>query len=199
MPSPELRRRPSMRAKPERDTIGWRPRRRLGLAGAALIACALWPATAGAQNEGRPPVRQGAPASAQTAPQAPDAETQRQQRELDGVKRELDDIEQSLGDPKLDEPALTRLRDRLDPLAQQLASVIANTAPKVDDLNQRVALLTPKSDGKAGAPDIPETPDGARLREQVTASRDAAVGVLAAANSLQVQAGQLATRITDRR
>ena len=119
--------------------------------------------------------------------------------QLDGVKRELDEIEQSLGDPKLDEAALTKLRDRLEPLAQQLASFIASTAPKVDDLNQRVALLAPKNDGKAGTQDIPETPDSARLREQVTASRDAAVGLLAAANSLQVQAGQLATRIADRR
>jgi potassium-dependent mechanosensitive channel len=109
----------------------------------------------------------------------------------------LDEIERSLGDPKIDEAALTKLRDRLEPLAQQLASFIASTAPKVDDLNQRAALLTPKTDGKTQ--DVLETPDSARLREQVTASRDAAVGLLAAANSLQVQAGQLATRIADRR
>jgi len=189
-----------MRAMAERDTIRLKPRRKLRLAIATLIACALLPAAAWAQTAAAPPAaRQSAPASAQPVPQAPDADTQRQQAQFDGLKGELDQIEKSLDDAKLDEVALTKLRDRLDPLAQQLATFIASSAPKVDDLNQRAALLTPKTDGKAGTQDIPETPDSARLREQVTASRDAAVGLLAAANSLQVQAGQLATRIADRR
>ena len=166
---------------------------------AAWIACALLPSAALAQPAGPAPVRQSPPASAQPATQAPDVDTQRQQGELDGAKRALDEIEQVLADTKLDDVALTKLRDRLDPLAQQLASFIAGTAPKVDDLNQRLSLLTSKSVGKGGTQDIPDTADGARLREQVSASRDAAVGLLAAANSLQAQAAQLATRIADRR
>jgi potassium efflux system protein len=188
-----------MRAMADRGILRLKPRRTLRLAVAALIACALLPAAAWAQAASAPPVPKSAPASAPPVAQAPDADTQRQQAQLDVVKPELDEIERSLGDPKIDEAALTKLRDRLEPLAQQLASFIASTAPKVDDLNQRVALLAPKADGKTGTQDIPETPDSARLRDQVTASRDAAVGLLAAANSLQVQAGQLATRIADRR
>src|SRR4029077_11185261 len=188
-----------MRARPKRLTLRLTPRRKLWLVVAASIACALLRSTAWPQSTAPAPARQSAPASAQSAPQAPDADAQRQQAQLDGAKRELDQIEQMLGDAKLDDVALTKLRDRLDPLAQQLATFIASSAPKVNDLNQRLALLTPKSDGKGGTQDIPETPDSARLREQVTASRDAAVGFLAAANSLQVQAGQLATRIADRR
>jgi small-conductance mechanosensitive channel len=128
--------------------------------------------------------------------QPADTELAKRQAELDGIKRELDEIEQALNDPKLDDPSLTRLRDRLDPVAQKLAAFIAALSPRVDDLSQRVAQLAPKADAKAATP---ETPDVTHMRETMTAARDAAQAQLNTANSLQVQAGQLATRITDRR
>ncbi|MBV9112133.1 MAG: mechanosensitive ion channel family protein [Hyphomicrobiales bacterium] len=182
-----------MRAIADRVEKRGNGRPKLPLAVAALVAFTFLSAAGWAQTAVPPALRPSSAAPEQSASQAPDADAQRQQGQLDGAKRELDQIEQALGDAKLDDAALMKLRDRLDPLAQQLASLIASVGPKVDDLNQRVALLAPKS------PDIPDTQDSARLREQVTASRDAAVGLLAGANSLQVQAGQLATRIADRR
>jgi potassium efflux system protein len=180
-----------MRAMSDPEDIRPRTGRRPRLVIAVLVACAFIPPATLAQAP--------APAPIQAVASSPDVETLRQQGQLEGVKRELDQLEQSLGDVKLDDAALSKLRDRLEPLAQQLANLIAILAPKVDDLNQRVALLAPKNDPKGPAQDIPETQDGAHLREQVTASRDAAVGLLNGANSLQVQAGQLATRIADRR
>ncbi|MBV9569043.1 MAG: DUF3772 domain-containing protein, partial [Hyphomicrobiales bacterium] len=182
-----------MRAIPDKGRRRGNGRPTLSLVFAVLVAVAFLPAELRAQTAAPSTPRPSAAAPEQPAPQVPDADMQRQQAQLDGVKRELDQIEQALADAKLDDAALMKLRDRLEPPAQQLASFIANVGPKVDDLNQRVALLAPKN------PDIPETQDSARLREQVTTSRDAAVGLLAGANSLQVQAGQLATRIADRR
>ncbi|MFI5012132.1 MAG: DUF3772 domain-containing protein [Hyphomicrobiales bacterium] len=158
---------------------------------AASIAFALAPPLARAQAPPSAPIVSGDPAAA--------AEIARQQAQLDGIKPELDQIEQSLNDPKLDDASLTYLRDRLDPAAQQLAAFIAIISPRVDDLNQRVAQLAPKNDPKAATTPVPDTPDMARMRETVTAARDAAVGLLNTANSLQVQAVQLATRIADRR
>jgi potassium-dependent mechanosensitive channel len=178
-----------MRAMADPEAIHPRASPSLRLLVAALVVCAFLPATSRAQ----------APSPTPATATAPDAETPRQLGTLDGVKRELDQIEQSLGDPKLDDAGLTKLRDRLEPVAQQLATLIATLAPKVDDLNQRVALLVPKNDPKVASPEIPETPEGAHLREQVTASRDTAVGLLNSANSFQVQAAQLTTRIADRR
>jgi potassium efflux system protein len=128
-----------------------------------------------------------------------DPETVRQQAELDTIKRELDQIEQTLDDQQLDDTALTALRGRLDPLSQKLTTFIAAISPRVEDLNLRVAQLTPKEGAKTGTPAAPDTPEVSRLRETVVAARDAAVALLNTANSLQVQATQLANRIADRR
>jgi potassium-dependent mechanosensitive channel len=139
------------------------------------------------------------PDAAQPAEVASDPESAKLQAQLDGIKRELDQIEQSLNDPKLDDASLLHLRDRLDPASQQVNTLIAALAPRVDELNKRVAQLAPKPDSKDAAAAVPEAPDVARMRESVTKARDAAVGFLNTANALQVQAGQLATRIADKR
>ena len=184
---------PLMRARAGRGETRGRSWRKLACVFAAVLALAFLPTAISAQTSAPSAARPDGTASGQAAAQTLDADLQRQQSELDGIKRELDQIELALGDTKLDDTGLMKLRDRLEPLAQQLTSLIAAFGPKVDDLNQRLALLTPKTN------DVPETQDSTRLREQVTSSRDASVGLLAGANSLQVQAGQLATRIADRR
>ncbi|SDR62534.1 Small-conductance mechanosensitive channel [Rhizobiales bacterium GAS113] len=197
-----------------------RPRNRGARAGALALSLTL-ALIAGLLLPG-PGLAQAPPSAAPAASdQAPDPEIARQQAQLDGIKRELDQIEQSLNDPKLDDGRLTDLRDRLEPAAQQLTAFIAAISPRVTDLNQRVAQLAPKAatekpePDKTGAakadpnalapaappaaPAAPDTPDVSRMRETLTAARDAAVGLLNTANSLQVQAVQLANRIADRR
>jgi small-conductance mechanosensitive channel len=148
-----------------------------------------------------PPALAQQPAATATAPgvATADPETARQQAELDSIKRELDQIEQALDDPQIDDAALVALRARLEPASQKLTAFILAISPRVEDLNQRVAQLAPKESAKTGTPAAPETPEVSRLRETVIAARDAAVALLNTANSLQVQAAQLANRITDRR
>ncbi len=137
-------------------------------------------------------------ANAEERAPAVDPEIARQQAELDAVKRQLDEIEQALDGPQLDDARLTDLRNQLDPAAQKLSTFIAAISPRVADLNQRVAQLAPKG-AQPGSEPAADAPDALRMREAVVAARDAAVALLTTANSLQVQAGQLATRITDRR
>jgi small-conductance mechanosensitive channel len=92
-----------------------------------------------------PPQTEPAPAAAAPAPIQPSpavsAALADATRELDGVKAALDPIEAQLTREDLSEAELGEVRNRLEPVRNQLEGVIARLQPQVDTANRRLSEL----------------------------------------------------------
>lgn len=161
--------------------------RALALAG-LLHAFAGIPA--GAQAIGSP---QAVEAEAPAPPLSP--ETRAARARLDALKLDLDQKEAALRRPDLPDAELQALRTGLDPVADQIRTLLDELAPRLEAARARLDQLGPKP--KEDAP--PEGEDVARDR----AERESAVAevddTLRLARALQVQTDQLTALVSDRR
>ncbi|HEX2137181.1 MAG TPA: DUF3772 domain-containing protein [Microvirga sp.] len=123
------------------------------------------------------------------------SDTKAARAKLDAIKADLDQTEVSLDGRDLPDPELQALRQRTEPVAETIRTILDELNPKLDASRARLAELGPKP--KAGDPE--ESADVARDRSE----REAAVAELdetqRLARALLVQANQIAAQIGDRR
>jgi potassium efflux system protein len=128
-----------------------------------------------------------APLLAQTAPSS--------SQRLDGANATMDQIEQTLARQDLSDSTLQDLRNRVDPLARTIQTVLDDETPKLTAAKARLDQLGPKPGDK----DPPETADISAERDRLQKQFDDTDALLKRAKVLAVRADQLDRTLVDRR
>jgi potassium efflux system protein len=138
-----------------------------------------------------------APAPVATPPAEPrviPAEVRTARARLDAAKVELDQREAALQRENISDRELQSLRQSLEPLTDQIRTLLAELAPRLDAARARLDQLGKKPEG-----DAPESEDVARERTERERAVSDVDETQRLGRTLLVQAEQIASTISDRR
>ena len=115
---------------------------------------------------------------------------------LDSVKAEFSQIDATMQRKDLRDNALQGLRQRLDPLQEELREIIAREMPRLDGAKTRLDQLGPAPDPAKGPP---ESPDVTKERQEQEKLRNDIDDIIRLAKLMSVQGDQLQSAIGTRR
>ena len=124
------------------------------------------------------------------------AQTNTSKARLDSISAQLQQIEATLQRRDLNDQQLTGVRTGVEPLADELRTIIANEAPRLDGVKSRLEQLGPAPDAKAGTPENTDVSTERDTQEKLRKDLDDTLRIARFQNE---KAGQIVADVANRR